>query len=88
MILIFIGILIGVLGVGGFFSVVGWFFTNHHLFDIIDWIIAIPIIIILVLVIGFMFYIVCWLLTDLFKWTIKTVRIRNHKKSKGLIEHE
>lgn len=80
MILIVIGILIGVLGVGGFFSLVGWIFTNYHLFDIIGWIIAIPVIIILAIIIGFLFYIVCWLVTDLFKWSIKKVRIRNHKR--------
>lgn len=74
MILIAIGILIGVLGVGGFFSLVGWFFTNHHFFDIIGWIISIPIIVILAIIIGFLFYIVCWLLTDLFKWTIKKIK--------------
>lgn len=72
--LIVIGILIGVFGVGGFFSLVAWFFTNHHLFDIIGWIISISIIIILAIIIGFLFYIVCWLLTDLFKWTIKKIK--------------
>jgi len=71
---IIIGILIGVLGVGCFFSLVGWFFTNHHLFDIIGWIISIPIIIILVIIFLFLVYIICWLLTDLFKWTIKKIK--------------
>lgn len=71
---IFIAILIGFLGVGGFFSLVGWFFTNHHFFDMIGWIISFSIIIILAIIIGFLFYIVCWLLLDLFKWTIKKIK--------------